>query len=100
MLTLSGRRARSLEFIRLKRFASLVLRLSLLVLEAILIYPLPPRFLARTVLRSGLAWEFRQGFTRLFEGLDVEIRCVRRFRGVGRILDTYSCYECVLLNCY
>ena len=56
----------------------------LFVFEAIILYPPPPRFLERTVLRLGFVWDFWRGLTRFFSGLDVEIECARCLDGVGR----------------
>jgi hypothetical protein len=38
-------------------------------------------------------WDFRQGLSRFFNGLDVEVECVQ-LRAVWKILDADSCSEC------
>ena len=55
--------------------------------------PLPPRFFR--VRRWGwvFMWDFRQGLSRFFNGLDVEIECVRSSEGRWRILDAHFCLE-------
>jgi len=38
-------------------------------------------------------WDFRQGLSRFFNGLDVEVEYVQ-LRAVWKILDADSCSEC------
>ena len=55
--------------------------------------PLPPRFFRTRYGGWVFMWDFRQGLSRFFNGLDVEVECVQ-LRAVWKILDADSCSEC------